>query len=1619
MQLEGVKASLLQLKDSSEETSTKLKNDFSLICDQMESDRLLACDTLSIWIARSQKLVVEAHSVPESVKYDIIALVTNKSDFLLHFIIDFWNESGAPLGKALRDLFSRLISFFRLCPTKSQIFKAYIDRCLQLPYFSRVLYFMLDHLAKDKEWSIYVIENRPTFVHDALQFIWSNALASCIGKTVCLILKNMLDDDIDSWLLLWERPVISNLENLKLQKHTETYLLPNILRISNKATKVFLEHTRLNTNIFLGCLRIAKDLAIITDPTTLLPYKEFETLLLQENDQLRLTTLSLILSSPKGAMPIEKITYNLILDVADHLFAQTDLETRTESLSLLNQFILRIRDSTYALDRDAKSLSKKNHAKFEAEINDKFDQVEHALAFLQNLITKILFHLRPGSSYHCKSFSNALLGSLVKSGLDRRVDSKYFDKFRHIDFPFTIELYDATLCRILIDSLSDDYDDIRSHAAQFLEMRPVDIGTLVDLEVAQARSLVFLSDMKDKSVDSAGKFFQFLVRHERSQDQNVAPTLDLLISKLKHDIGVAHNLGEACFKANVHGYFAALKHIFSIYHGDLQQYVAELIECCSEIWEITKDVLKNDSPEGNLPEEVEEYRVDLEAQYGKASQVVYNYCWRALKESSNLLEVLILKYSIEQDVLSVIGEQLMEQLATVRHKGAFTSVFPTFVACCKKYKKTDMWLQQTLSLVETGTSSITRRSAGIPFLITAMLRSNPNFIASTMDKLVEIAQLPIDPEAATSINIPQVNAINSVKAIIVDSSLSKDSADYVGQALQLSLDRFGSSIWAVRNCGVMLFAALQNKLFGTKKIKSGHLSTISARLFFSRFKTIRGVLLNSLTTSIKNGFTSENVEKMYPVLTTLTRLEATPEYSGLEEFKPLVLTCLGNQSWKLREMASRALPALIPSDSVFTECSALLNRSGHLNAIHGHILAVQELIRRLAVQNEWTSIPKEYKSLMAEHLRAMLVKNNYAIQLTYFRLLQFAEFECDQESASILGNWFLSHCSLKTLDGSQQLSLAACVCLLLNHYDQSENWESFLDLLEIALGSLYEVRLAAINVCRISLPAEIKIKVIELLWKLCLEEKWNYVKSAALSSLRDLLSTSQYEGSHMLKPLLSLMNENEGSDIEMSVVESLGPLVAKNLQPSIFNSWYNVVVRLGADSSEFPYRKAALGALIGFNGVSEEGTDQKTQVLIKLFDFLSDDDEELRLSSAHHLSKFLKLETTMVPVEVEKQMIAYFISTKTIAATDNNLFYLATNGKFDDLFFTNSLLFAPEKDNFYKSPIRRAFQSQELILGLRPDVTKLRTQVITNCESISKLLKSDGCFGSLSEPSIFEFVYATLIHAKTLVTFEQIIELPNFAADTHPLKVLVLDSGFNDVQRSRHDQRGRGTKNGSNEVLTPGSRRVVLQVENVLFSKGRTTEQSKGARGISSSSPSPSFVQSQSLVLQDLDKTSTLESLGVCLSLDLQDIQWQQHNFTNTDQRTSSSRKKGLTGLGAESVLVSGSKVGSQELIGEWLTSVLVHSLQDLVTSSVSKTREQAEKSLAHWFGCIFSENDLIEHFQAVDLGLITHESLGNGINRVENTDFTNSSRGRSKHSSGGRLFFISDRRHGGLTEVR
>jgi len=93
-------------------------------------------------------------------------------------------------------------------------------------------------------------------------------------------------------------------------------------------------------------------------------------------------------------------------------------------------------------------------------------------------------------------------------------------------------------------------------------------------------------------------------------------------------------------------------------------------------------------------------------------------------------------------------------------------------------------------------ASTTRRSAGIPSLIAAILSASsdsPSF-AEVYSTLEDIAKKEVRMSETDGSNLPQVHALNSLREIFRSSLSSKKAESYLGGTLHLAANSLKSEV---------------------------------------------------------------------------------------------------------------------------------------------------------------------------------------------------------------------------------------------------------------------------------------------------------------------------------------------------------------------------------------------------------------------------------------------------------------------------------------------------------------------------------------------------------------------------------------------------------------------------------------------------------------------------------------------------------------------------------------------------------------------------------------------------------------------------------------------------------
>ncbi|XP_077960051.1 thyroid adenoma-associated protein isoform X2 [Gasterosteus aculeatus] len=377
--------------------------------------------------------------------------------------------------------------------------------------------------------------------------------------------------------------------------------------------------------------------------------------------------------------------------------------------------------------------------------------------------------------------------------------------------------------------------------------------------------------------------------------------------------------------------------------------------------------------------------------YRVTAQMVLVCCWRSMKEVAMLLGQLCQSLPlhcttdthsglITEEQVEGVGLYFRQQLLQSRHRGAFELAYVGFV------RLTDMlcrsgspalqqlparWLSEVLEEVKSSDPSsklcATRRSAGIPFYVQALLSSEPkssscSLLKMTMRELISLAG-PSAIGTTDSSTVPQVHALNILRALYRDTRLGENVIPFVSDGMQAAVLGFTSPVWAVRNSSTLLFSTLITRIFGVKKGKDEHSkkNRMTGREFFTRFPALYPFLLNQLEEAAATVESGSGQVKLHPslflLLLVLSRLYPSPMDGsssplGLAPFMPFIIRCGRSAVYRTREMAARALVPFVLVTQVPSTVHKLLQELPEQpaagiqhNHVHGTLLQVLFLLR--------------------------------------------------------------------------------------------------------------------------------------------------------------------------------------------------------------------------------------------------------------------------------------------------------------------------------------------------------------------------------------------------------------------------------------------------------------------------------------------------------------------------------------------------------------------------------------------------------------------------------------------------------------------------------------------------
>ena len=409
----------------------------------------------------------------------------------------------------------------------------------------------------------------------------------------------------------------------------------------------------------------------------------------------------------------------------------------------------------------------------------------------------------------------------------------------------------------------------------------------------------------------------------------------------------------------------------------------------------------------SLSEAMQETETEISKSKEVSSQMLLLCAWRSVKEVSLFLGDLCATFrDTGSNLISVkqildISTFLVNLLTDTKHRGAFEQAFTAYSSLCgflwrssqpQLHSQPQQMLGDILDAVtdtkrsEKSSLCSTRRSAGIPFIVQAVLTTDPDTSAAllrlTMERLLRTAgDSATNPEN-------RVHCLNILRAVFRDSKLGELIARFVEAGVRLAVTGYRSADWAERNASTLLFSALVTRIFGVKREKDSVSSKncLTGKSFFQRYPSLHQFFLDQLSdpeldmTSRKEGVLVLDCV-LYPVLLVLSRIYPSPTEGisnpyQLSAFVPFVQASAASSILQTRQLAAAALVPLVTREAAeeFLMTVTMKVSQGNLcqNNLHGNLLIIKEFLTKYPSFGDTVR-----DGLMSESVATkMIVENN-------------------------------------------------------------------------------------------------------------------------------------------------------------------------------------------------------------------------------------------------------------------------------------------------------------------------------------------------------------------------------------------------------------------------------------------------------------------------------------------------------------------------------------------------------------------------------------------------------------------------------------------------------------------
>ncbi|CAJ0758199.1 14216_t:CDS:2, partial [Entrophospora sp. SA101] len=462
-----------------------------------------------------------------------------------------------------------------------------------------------------------------------------------------------------------------------------------------------------------------------------------------EDLNIRSDLLGLICESKKAIIEITAQELELLKSFLKININSTSPEFRQKLYGNLNKLFNRLEINTNGLLRDylsrKKFIEKNRHLNQKKELENvvmieldeikkKFDKYER---FLNWLVELLMASLYPGASFQRVSTSLNIFKLLLNKNFFCEKSNLAYEILREFVSPLpgivnnqeealTIKYILKWAFDRMISARAVESDSGAMIFRLVFRKYVIELGHIIDFEkedILIEESIVFEKEVCEYSLVSSINFIQKILRILKTQI-NIASNNLLLASKKYPMYGTLIGLQYLFLEINYNSDFVK-KNILE--WRALHKDVLQLID---HVCQIVLEILSSPSPEGNLPEGVDDGGTldmnddDITVDYDE----FYENGGGRGEEMSD----------VDYEQVRKGGELFKNLLISIRHRGAFSAIYPEFLKVCTRLLSSNqsdffglpkIWLEENINAIKTNSISITRRSAGLPYYILAIVYS--------------------------------------------------------------------------------------------------------------------------------------------------------------------------------------------------------------------------------------------------------------------------------------------------------------------------------------------------------------------------------------------------------------------------------------------------------------------------------------------------------------------------------------------------------------------------------------------------------------------------------------------------------------------------------------------------------------------------------------------------------------------------------------------------------------------------------------------------------------------------------------------------------------------------------